>query len=844
MYTSETSVIRPWFEGKPYLEGKGLDLGCGGDVICPNAEGFDMPVPYANTGTDFILHGGDARNLQRFPDCSYDFIYSSHLLEDFTNTSEILEEWTRVVKPGGYIALYLPDEEVYRKHCDETGHPYNTAHQIPMSIDWMRNAAKDLMLKEIESERHSTYSFVFIFQKLKTGMHSGDMGDVIYGIPTYRKLNIEGLILNPTPLYLTKMGVTECNLLKPLLESQGFKVRIEACSQCPTGVINLDAFRTTGQNLSDEHLMYAQAYAQGTSVEEEPFLKGTGNAYLFMERYTIIINRSLRYWNYTVDYRKVIGDFKDDPTVNLIFVGLKEEYLQFLHTFDFSEDEIRYKSTSDLKELADYIQGADLFIGNQSIAYAIAEGLGVKRMLEVCPWVPNTMLHEPPDNVTYLLDDHKYQSEVKPRAPAHDPTSSLLYCTGWVNNDDLVNRYFRWIKYYWGIKKSLGISDIAIVDDGSPTEWVFKLADRIKKEIPGLKLQLCPVDEHNPTGSLQYRFAENTIYWFRFKENLGRPAYTIVPGWWRSFSYGGILGGIYNFRRIIFIESDCYILTPDCAFFIASNFSRWASLYAYKKGYLEASIQVLGEPSNYEKLHEYFRRGRPFWYKNNLHDNVYAPEFVLQNKIHEINKSFKGDRYGDDMFDEVPMDADYICNVHDIEPTKAWQVNWKLKKATIDSLIANGYSRLTHLKEEYHQQLVESIYTQFGVKPLTRTEPVPDAVKLTEVFDGIPTREPYNDDGKDIGDYYGEMNFDGTNLTYTIGVLLHRLHREFLDKLMSDFSGFRQADGTYALYNRTVRFLEGQIKEWDDMDRRQQDTYLRDAEKLSLVLINKFVEGL
>ena len=54
-----------------------------------------------------------------FPDCSQDYVFSSHCLEDMQDTEGTLREWLRVLKPGGYLVLYLPDKDYYYN----IGHP-------------------------------------------------------------------------------------------------------------------------------------------------------------------------------------------------------------------------------------------------------------------------------------------------------------------------------------------------------------------------------------------------------------------------------------------------------------------------------------------------------------------------------------------------------------------------------------------------------------------------------------------------------------------------------------------------------------------------------------------------
>jgi predicted SAM-dependent methyltransferase len=125
-YASETSKCRERLAR--FCDGYGLDRGFGGDPITPHAIRVDMPTPYAFTGHAPVQLGGDATRLKWFQDGTLDFVYSSHLLEDFEDTAAVLEEWLRVIRPGGHLILFCPDEQVYRKHCAATGQPYNTHH--------------------------------------------------------------------------------------------------------------------------------------------------------------------------------------------------------------------------------------------------------------------------------------------------------------------------------------------------------------------------------------------------------------------------------------------------------------------------------------------------------------------------------------------------------------------------------------------------------------------------------------------------------------------------------------------------------------------------------------------
>ena len=125
-YASETSKCRGRLAS--YCMGYGVDLGFGGDPIVEHAIRIDLPSPYANVGKYPVQLGGQAENLRWFCDGVLDFVYSSHLLEDYQDTEAVLREWLRVLKPGGSLVLFCPDEQVFRRHCQETGQPYNPFH--------------------------------------------------------------------------------------------------------------------------------------------------------------------------------------------------------------------------------------------------------------------------------------------------------------------------------------------------------------------------------------------------------------------------------------------------------------------------------------------------------------------------------------------------------------------------------------------------------------------------------------------------------------------------------------------------------------------------------------------
>lgn len=107
--------------------GKGIDIGCGKDLLSKR-------VFKKITGIEaFDLKDGDAQFIDRYrKKDSYDFVYSSNCLEHMENPKEALVAWFSLVKPGGFLAFTVPDEDLY-----EQGHfpsKYNPDHKWTFTL--------------------------------------------------------------------------------------------------------------------------------------------------------------------------------------------------------------------------------------------------------------------------------------------------------------------------------------------------------------------------------------------------------------------------------------------------------------------------------------------------------------------------------------------------------------------------------------------------------------------------------------------------------------------------------------------------------------------------------------
>lgn len=116
------SVKRRIETRQPYFRGHGIDVGGGHDTIAQYAEllGFE-------SCKNWDRPDGDAQLLASVADGHYDFLFSSHCLEHMVDPLVALRHWVRVVKPGGYIVVAVPDEEMY-EHLQWPSR-YNSDHK-------------------------------------------------------------------------------------------------------------------------------------------------------------------------------------------------------------------------------------------------------------------------------------------------------------------------------------------------------------------------------------------------------------------------------------------------------------------------------------------------------------------------------------------------------------------------------------------------------------------------------------------------------------------------------------------------------------------------------------------
>lgn len=128
---SETAKYR--YLTTKYCHGNGVDIGSGGEPVVPWAMQVELgEEDYAqynsgHTPATPIVWRGSALDLP-LRDGVADFVYCSHLLEDFADWNPPLREWTRVLKVGGRLVILIPDKARWNEAL-RRGQPPNCAHR-------------------------------------------------------------------------------------------------------------------------------------------------------------------------------------------------------------------------------------------------------------------------------------------------------------------------------------------------------------------------------------------------------------------------------------------------------------------------------------------------------------------------------------------------------------------------------------------------------------------------------------------------------------------------------------------------------------------------------------------
>jgi len=257
-----------------------------------------------------------------------------------------------------------------------------------------KDLKKEKQIREtvkIFEKKYKSY-FDLLDEKLKKNkrisfLHSGHCGDIIFSLPVIKELskthecNLYIRVNKKMSLpYLKHPGKNVyidnrmLNIFLPLLKTQKFIHSVKKYDNEEID-INFDLFRELPVNILFNQPRWF-FHVSGVQVDlSEPYLDVDPHKKIIDK---IVIHRTFRYRNQFINY-KFLKKYK-----NLVFIGLKDEFE------DLKKDvkNLIFYNCEDFLEMAQIIKASKFFIGNQSIAYPMAEAMKVPRILEGCPYFP------------------------------------------------------------------------------------------------------------------------------------------------------------------------------------------------------------------------------------------------------------------------------------------------------------------------------------------------------------------------------------------------------------------------------------------------------------------------
>ncbi|HEX8270174.1 MAG TPA: hypothetical protein VF581_09800 [Flavobacterium sp.] len=224
-------------------------------------------------------------------------------------------------------------------------------------------------------------------QKVLNFKHSGHLGDIIYSLPVIKELaktHICNLYIRAdTPMkqqyYKHPAGnvMLSKNLISkllPLLRLQEYLSNADYLDGQSID-IDLDLFRDLPLDFSFlSHRWYFHIVGIQPDLDL-PYLQVGEHPSI---RDKVVIVRSFRARNHFADY-SFLANYD-----GLLFIGTKDEY-DDLHVL---VPNLEYYDVTSFDEMAQIIKSSKFFLGNQSFAYAVADGLKVPRLLEANPTFP------------------------------------------------------------------------------------------------------------------------------------------------------------------------------------------------------------------------------------------------------------------------------------------------------------------------------------------------------------------------------------------------------------------------------------------------------------------------
>lgn len=228
--------------------------------------------------------------------------------------------------------------------------------------------------------------------------HGGDLGDIIYALPSMKVLgggelilgnkdklkSITNQILAPREFFT----VEKYNFIRPLLEKISYLTKISYSDQEEDFDYNFNEFRyfwndpvfrekTKINRLIDANLDFVGMLNHFDDRDGWIKLNSSKKIARF------VIARSERYQDNDFDWNSICEKIKND----CVFVGLKSEHEKFCKIVG----DIPFYKVNDALELAEIINGCEIFIGNQSFPMSLALAMNKSVIQEYCDYVSDCL---------------------------------------------------------------------------------------------------------------------------------------------------------------------------------------------------------------------------------------------------------------------------------------------------------------------------------------------------------------------------------------------------------------------------------------------------------------------
>lgn len=220
--------------------------------------------------------------------------------------------------------------------------------------------------------------------------HSGDIGDLIYGLAPINRLGGGDLYVGErsfVSIAQPRVGITPevFTFVKDFVAQQPYIRQFKRVTFEPFVTFNLDMARRYADGLyrdalgDDPHILQIYLHVCNLPINDfSPWLSA-GQTYVA----DVIFARSMRVRSPLFDWKRAVEKYNKKA----VFIGTDEEYADFCSRFGTVR---RMKSTS-LAAFAYAINASSLVVTNSSCFLAVALGLGKRVIQETLPKYPHAL---------------------------------------------------------------------------------------------------------------------------------------------------------------------------------------------------------------------------------------------------------------------------------------------------------------------------------------------------------------------------------------------------------------------------------------------------------------------